>query len=92
MELPVRLVVIDDPVTAERTRVLVGELTAREAEVLALLAQGLGNRAIAARLFLSETTVRTHVGHILDKLGCHSRTNAVVMAYRSGLVRLAPAA
>ena len=51
-------------------------LTRREADVLALLAEGLTNREIAARLFISEKTVGTHIGHIYDKLGVHSRVEA----------------
>jgi DNA-binding NarL/FixJ family response regulator len=80
------------PVTGQRTHTLVSGLTTRERDVLTLLAHGLDTRGIARRLMLSEATIRTHVGHILDKLGCHSRTHAVVMAYRSGLVRLTPVA
>jgi DNA-binding NarL/FixJ family response regulator len=67
---------------------LVRRLTVREREVLVLLAYGLGNAEIAARLFLSEATVRTHIGRILMKLECRGRTRAVVVAYRSGLVRI----
>jgi DNA-binding NarL/FixJ family response regulator len=61
-------------------------LTPRELEVLQLLAQGLGRGAMAEKLFLSPKTVATHVQHILTKLGVHSGTEAVAMAYRVGLV------
>lgn len=62
------------------------ELTAREAEVLALLAEGLSNAEIAGRLQLGVETIRTHVAAILRKLGARDRTQAAVIAYRSGLV------
>ena len=64
------------------------ELTDREHQVLALLAEGLTNRAIAHRLEISEHTVKFHVNSILGKLGAESRTDAVVRATRAGLILL----
>lgn len=61
-------------------------LTARELEVLALLAEGLGQAAIAERLVISGKTVSTHIEHILGKLGVKSRAQAVAVAYRESLV------
>jgi DNA-binding NarL/FixJ family response regulator len=66
---------------------LVACFTQREREVVALVAQGLSNGEIAERLVISPLTVKTHLGHALTKSGARDRTQLVVLAYQSGLVR-----
>lgn len=66
----------------------VGALSKREREVLSLVAEGLNNRAIASRLFISENTVKNHIRNIHDKLGVHTRMEAVVRGVREGLLRI----
>lgn len=72
----------------ERARLLEESLTSREREVLRLLGEGLANKGIAARLGISENTVKFHVNAIMSKLGAQSRTEAVVRAARLGLITL----
>jgi DNA-binding NarL/FixJ family response regulator len=62
-----------------------GELTERELEILRLIATGLSNAEIGRELFIGETTVKTHVTHILQKLGLRDRVQAVVLAFQAGL-------
>ena len=72
---------------AARGRAVLDVLTPRESDVLRRVASGATNAEIAAAMHLSTTTVKTHVGHVLAKLGLRDRVQAVVLAYESGLVR-----
>lgn len=89
-----RLIVVDSyylsltPVLPTNISPLVDPLTAREDEVLILIAQGLTNRAIAQQLQISDHTVKFHVNSVLTKLGVQSRTEAVVKATQKGLLSL----
>lgn len=74
--------------TKDKTAVRgIDELTAREREVVALIADGLSNEEIAGRIYVSPSTVKTHVARAMTKLGARDRAQLVVFAYQSGLVR-----
>jgi DNA-binding NarL/FixJ family response regulator len=75
------------PVSAGRWTGPLALLSEREREILTWMARGLSNRDLAAKLFVSETTVKTHVSSVLSKLGLSSRVQAVVVAYEAGVVR-----
>ena len=69
---------------------MLGELTPREKEILYWLAQGLSNSEVAARMVLSEKTVKNHVSHMLKKLDLRDRTQAAIMAWKIGFAQLSP--
>jgi DNA-binding NarL/FixJ family response regulator len=83
--------IVDDYALADTDRVvtarrLVGELTDREREVLVLMGLGLSNADAADRLYMGEGTVKTHVSHILMKLGCANRVQAAILAHDAGIL------
>lgn len=75
-----------EPLRPKRSTAL-STLTQSELKVLSLVGRGLSNDEIATELFVAETTVRTHLRHILDKLGLRNRVQAVVLAYDTGLIQ-----
>jgi DNA-binding NarL/FixJ family response regulator len=77
---------VSRPLAGDGTPAELEQLTSRELEVLRLVARGLSNAEIAKDLFLGETTVKTHVARLLQKLSLRDRVQAVVLAYESGLV------
>jgi DNA-binding NarL/FixJ family response regulator len=76
----------DNQPARDRAKKLAGTLTERETEVLACLGEGMSNAQIAARLYLSEATIKGYVSRMLDKLGCANRTQAGLLAHDAGLV------
>jgi NarL family two-component system response regulator LiaR len=86
--IPVKEIPVQDadPFVADETRVSQFGITARELEILGLIAAGLSNREIAGRLFVSENTVKTHSSRLFDKLGAKRRTQAVQIGKTARLI------
>jgi DNA-binding NarL/FixJ family response regulator len=80
-----------DPAPVRAPTAGLAGITGREREVLALIASGLSNSEIAARLCISEATAKTHVGHLLTKLNARDRVHLVILAFQAGLVSAATA-
>jgi len=85
-EVIVREVPVSGPFVLDEARRTELQITPRELEILGLVAEGLSNREIAARVFVSENTVKTHVSRLFDKLGARRRTEAVQIAKASRLI------
>ena len=77
---------------ASSSATLPDDLTDRETEALVLLSKGMSNREIAEHMYIGEATAKTHISHLLTKLGVRDRVQAVVLAYESGLARPGSAA
>ena len=85
-EVIVREVPVSGPFVLDEARRTELQITPRELEILGLVAEGLSNREIAARVFVSENTVKTHTSRVLDKLGASRRTQAVQLGKQLGLI------
>ena len=91
-KVEVKEVIVEVPVPARRSvrgrqaRIAALGITPRELEVLQLIAEGLSNKEMAERLFVSENTVKTHASRVFDKLGASRRTQAVQLAKSQGLI------